>query len=112
MQKGEIWVAVWPNDPHKKPRPLLVVSNDYRNAQPNILDVVVCKLTSLERADGTKKPVNQAEDMLITLLKKTIIRCGSLYSIPKTLLNRRLRLLDPPQIAGVNECLMTVLDLH
>ncbi len=112
MQQGQIWLAIWPNDPSKKLRPVLIVSNNLRNSQPNILDTVVVKLTSYQRTDGSPKPVNQAEDFLITLKKKTIVRCGSLYSIPKSILNKQLGMLSLSEIKMVRERLANVFDLH
>ena len=49
MLRGEIWLAIWPNDPDKKPRPLLIVSNNLRNQAPKLLDIVIVKLTSLQK---------------------------------------------------------------
>jgi len=112
MLRGEIWFGVWPNDPDQKPRPLLIVSNNHRNQKPNILDVVVVKLTSLERPDGSKKPVNQAEDLIFKLKKPTIIKCGSLYSVEKAFFNKRATQLSVAQMSEVDLKLRNVLDLH
>jgi mRNA-degrading endonuclease toxin of MazEF toxin-antitoxin module len=112
MLRGEIWFGVWPNDPDKKPRPLLIVSNNHRNQKPNILDVVVVKLTSLERPDGSKKPVNAAEDLLVTLKKPTIIKCGSLYSVEKAFFKNCAGQLSPDQMKEVDLRLKNVLDLY
>lgn len=112
MLRGEIWFGVWPNDPDKKSRPLLIVSNNHRNSMNNISDVVVVKLTSLERADGSKKKLNDAEDILITLRKQTIIRCGALYSVEKILLKSKATQLTSTQMSEVESKLKTVLDIH
>jgi mRNA-degrading endonuclease toxin of MazEF toxin-antitoxin module len=112
MLRGEIWFGVWPNDPDKKPRPLLIVSNNHRNQKPNIQDVVVVKLTSLERPDGSKKPVNAAEDLLVTLKKPTIIKCGALYSVEKQFLKNSPGRLSPDQMKEVDLRIKNVLDLH
>ena len=86
MQRGEVWLATWPADPALKARPVLIVSNDFRNSAPHLHDVVVAKLTGLNRPDGTRKPVNRAEDLVIRFRKDTIIRCASLYSVEKKIL--------------------------
>jgi mRNA-degrading endonuclease toxin of MazEF toxin-antitoxin module len=112
MSRGEIWFGVWPNDPNKKPRPLLIVSNNHRNQKQNILDVVVVKLTSLERPDGSKKPINHAEDLLVTLKKPTIIKCGSLYSVEKAFFKNRAGQLTVEQMKEVDLRIKNVLDLH
>lgn len=111
MKRGEYWLAVWPNDPGKKPRPVLVVSNDLRNSRPHIPDVVVVKLTSLERGDGTIKTVNAAEDVIVKLKKDSIIRCGAIYAVEKSFLIKTLGTADTNVIFQVNEKLRTVLQL-
>lgn len=112
MMRGEIWYGVWPNDPEKKLRPLLIVSNNHRNQAKNILDVIVVKLTSLNRADGTQKPTNSAEDFVVTLKKPTVIKCGSIYSVEKSFLKQKSSQLTPNQMKEVDTRLKTVLDLH
>ncbi len=112
MLRGEIWFGIWPNDPDKKSRPLLIVSNNHRNSMNNILDVIVVKLTSLERANGSKKKINGAEDILINLKKQTIIRCGAIYSVEKSLLKSKAAQLTPTQMSEVDFKLKTVLDIH
>lgn len=112
MLRGEIWWAKWPTDPTAKARPVLIVSNNLRNAAPNLLDIVVVKLTSRLRDDGTKKPVNPAEDVIVTLKKETIIRCGSLFSIEKPVLQSRGGQLPIDAMKLVNEKLKQVLDLN
>lgn len=111
MLRGEIWFGVWPNDPAKKQRPLLIVSNNHRNNLNNILDIVVVKLTSLERSDGSKKKINSAEDVLVSLKKPSIIRCGAIYSVEKTFLKNKATQLTSTQMFDVDERLKTVLDL-
>ncbi|MFZ4403796.1 MAG: type II toxin-antitoxin system PemK/MazF family toxin [Pseudobdellovibrionaceae bacterium] len=112
MLRGEIWFGVWPNDPQKKNRPLLIVSNDHRNSAANILDVVVVKVTSLERKDGSVKPINIAEDVVIQLKKKSILRCGSIYSVEKSFFLTKAAQLSPAQMKAVDEKLKNVLDLN
>lgn len=112
MQRGEIWTAVWSADPSKKERPVLVVSNNLRNQNARLLDVIVAKITSAERADGSKKPVNPAEDVVITLRKPSIIKCGALFSVEKSTLQRKLTQLGPAQTKEVETKLRTVLDLN
>ena len=112
MQKGEVWWGVWPNDPQKTQRPLLIVSNNLRNQAPNLLDVIVVKLTSLERSDGSIKPTNPSEDVVYTFKKPTIIRCGSIFTIEKSSLKSRLKLLPHQVMEQVDACLKTVLDLN
>lgn len=112
MLRGEIWWAKWPTDPTAKPRPVLIVSNNLRNAAPNLLDIVVVKLTSRLRDDGTKKPVNAAEDVLVTLKKETIIRCSSIFSIEKAILQSRAGQLPLIVMKAVDEKLRHVLDLN
>jgi mRNA-degrading endonuclease toxin of MazEF toxin-antitoxin module len=112
MLRGEIWWAKWPTDPSAKARPVLIVSNNLRNAAPNLLDLVVVKLTSLMRDDGTKKPVNAAEDVIVTLKKDTIIRCASIFSIEKTMLQSRGGQLPIAAMKLVDEKLKHVLDLN
>lgn len=111
MQRGEIWVATWPNDPTKKPRPVLVVTNNLRNHLAHIADVVVVKITSYQRRDGTPKPVNQAEDVIVTLKKQSIIRCGSLYTVEKSWLVKKITNLDELTMANINKKLALVLGI-
>lgn len=111
MLRGEVWLGVWPNDPEKKGRPFLIVSNNFRNRSVNLLDVTVIKLTSLERSDGSKKPINTFEDVVYTFKKPTIIRCGALFTIEKTSLKKKIQELLPSTMVQVDACLKTVLDL-
>ena len=112
MLRGEIWLAIWPNDPNQKPRPLLIVSNNLRNQAPKLLDIVIVKLTSLQKVDGRNKPTNPSEDVVITLKKPTIIRCASIFTIEKTALTRKLTQLQNSEMLQVDSCLKTVLDLN
>jgi len=112
MLRGEIWLGVWPNDPEKKPRPLLIISNNFRNQAVRLLDINVLKLTSLQRANGSDKLINPSEDVIITLKKPTIIRCASIFTIEKSFLSRRLIKLPLKDMNQVNFCLKTVLDLN
>ncbi|HAZ14959.1 MAG: hypothetical protein A2X86_21515 [Bdellovibrionales bacterium GWA2_49_15] len=111
MERGEIWYAVWPADPGKKERPVLIVSNAYRNRAKNLLDVVVVKLTGLHRTDNNVKPVNANEDVVIKLKKDTIIRCGSLYTIEKAMLKSNKGRLSNTVMKDVDEKLRNVLSL-
>lgn len=112
MLRGEIWTAVWPADPLKKERPVLVVSNNIRNQDTRLHDIVVAKITSLERANGTKKLVNSSEDFVFKLRNDSIIRCASLYSIEKTILKRHLTQLTAQQMKEIDVRLKVVLDLN
>lgn len=112
MLRGEIWSAVWPNDPKAIPRPVLIVSNNLRNSAPNLLDLVVVKITGLHRDDGSKKPVNANEDIIYKGKKLSIIQCGAIYSIEKTTLLQRLGQLTLAQMKVIDEKLRNVLDLH
>lgn len=111
MLRGEIWWAKWPTDPTLKPRPVLIVSNNLRNASPHLLDIVVVKLTSRMRDDGSKKPVNAAEDVLVTLKKETIIRCGAIFTIEKLWLQKSGGQLAMAIMNEVDEKLKRVLNL-
>lgn len=111
MKKGEVWAGVWLNDPDQKERPLLIVSNNHRNSAKNLEDIIVVKLTSLYREDGSKKITNPSEDIIETFKSETIIRCASIYSIEKKNLKRRLAVLGPNIMSKVNECLKIVLNL-
>jgi mRNA-degrading endonuclease toxin of MazEF toxin-antitoxin module len=112
MLRGEVWWAAWPNDPSAKQRPVLIVSNNLRNGAPNLLDVVVVKLTSLHRDDGKKKPTNPAEDVIVKFKKETIIRCASIYSIEKSMLSNRVMQLSIATMKDVDERLKHVLDIN
>jgi mRNA interferase MazF len=112
MLRGEVWWAAWPNDPSAKPRPILIVSNNLRNGATNLLDVVVVKLTSLHRDDGSKKPTNPAEDVVVKFKKDTIIRCSSIYSIEKSMLTSRITQLSIPTMKEVDKRLKHVLDIN
>ena len=112
MLRGEVWTAVWPADPKRTERPVLVVSNNIRNQSAQLLDVVVARITSAERADGSRKPVNPAEDLPIALKKASIVKCGAIFSLEKTALRRRLQQLAPAQMRDVDARLKVVLDLH
>lgn len=112
MLRGEVWWAVWPTDPDEKFRPVLVVSNNFRNAAPNLRDVVVVKLTSLHRDDGSKKPVNPSEDVLIRFKREAIIRCSSIFTIEKDCLKKCMTQLSATTMKDVDERLKHVLDLN
>jgi mRNA interferase MazF len=112
VSRGELWLAKWPNDPSKKERPLLVVSNNHRNQASALLDIVIVKITSFEKSNGTPKLTNPSEDVIITLKKKSIIRCASVFTIEKTTLTRKLGQIDITQMAQVDACLKNVLDLN
>jgi|GEM_PF-5487050 len=111
MMRGEVWMGVWPNDPEKKERPLLIVSNNHRNQGLHILDVIVVKLTSLYRGDGSAKVVNNFEDYVMTFKKPTIIRCGSIYSVEKLFLKRKISQLSVAEIKEIDTRLKIVLNL-
>ena len=112
MLRGEVWTAVWPADPSGKERPVLVVSNDWRNRNPHLLDVLVAKITSASRADGSSKPLNPAEDVAIVLKKASLVKCAAIFAVEKSALRRRLLQLAPAAMAQVNVKLRNVLDLH
>lgn len=112
MIRGEIWLAVWPNDPEQKFRPLLVVSNNLRNKAPYLQDIVVLKLTSLQNSKGKNKPINPSEDIVITLKKPTIVRCASIFTVEKSSLKKKLCDLPLHEMREVDACLKTVLDLN
>ena len=112
MKRGELWLAVWPNDPSLKSRPILIVGNNHRNLAKNLGDIVVVKVTSLERADGSKKPTLTAEDVIMKLKKESIIRCAQIYALEKACLIRQLSQLSVNDMAKVDICLKNVLDLH
>ena len=111
MKRGELWLAVWPNDPSLKPRPVLIISNNHRNLAKNLWDILVVKVTSLERADGSKKPALSAEDVVTKLKKETIIRCAQIYTIEKSSLTRQLSQISAQDMAKVDSSLRNVLDL-
>ncbi len=111
MVRGEIWYAAWPGDPEKKERPVLIVSNNYRNKAKNLLDVVVVKLTGLHRSDGKVKPVNANEDVVIKLKKETIIRCASIFTVEKSMLKNNKGPVSASDLAEVDERLKNVLSL-
>ncbi|MBK7891793.1 MAG: type II toxin-antitoxin system PemK/MazF family toxin [Bdellovibrionales bacterium] len=112
MLRGEIWWGVSPSDPAKKPRPLLIVSNNHRNQAPNIQDVIVIKLTSLERANGSKKPVNPVEDYVVTLKKETIVQCAAVFAVEKKILTSKANQLSREQMKEIDERIKNALDLH
>ncbi len=112
MLRGEVWLAVWPNDPEQKERPLLIISNNLRNQASNLQDIIVAKITSLQRGNGSSKPTNPQEDVSILLRKASIIRCASIYTIEKKTLTRKLTQLNISEMAQVDQCLKTVLDLN
>ena len=112
MQRGEVWWGVWPNDPEKKKRPLLIVSNNFRNSNSKLHDVVVVKLTSLHREDGTQKITNPSEDVVHTFKKPTVIKCGSLFTVEKTSLVQKHTQVPIQVMNQIDACLKTVLDLH
>ena len=111
MVRGEVWAAVWPADPGKKERPVLVVSNNIRNRNPYLLDVVVAKVTSAERAAGSIKPINPAEDEAIVLKKASIVKCAALFSVEKSTLRRKLTDLSPGLMTQVDAKLRNLLNL-
>lgn len=112
MLRGEIWYGVWPNDPKQTARPLLIVSNNYRNQATYIQDVIVVKLTSLFRKDGSKKNINPSEDFVVTLKKQTIIRCASIYAVEKKFLTSKILKLTLAQMNEIDKRLKTVLDVN
>ncbi len=111
MKRGEIWAAQWPNDPLKKMRPVLIVSNDHRNSTPMLLDVTVLKITSLKRADGSKKNVNQFEDLVLRLKNESIIQSGAIFSVEKKNFKKILGQLTPAQMDEVDDRLRSALAL-
>ena len=111
MLRGEIWLGMWPNDPGKKMRPLLIVSNNHRNRASALLDLVVVKLTSLHRQDGSVKPTHPAEDLVLTFKKPTIIRCAAIYSVEKSFLKKKINELTSAQLDDIDKRLKTVLEL-
>jgi len=112
MNRGDIWLGIWPNDPEKKQRPLLIISNNIRNQEHRLLDIVVLKLTSLQNSSGKIKPTNPAEDVVINLRKPTIIRCASIFTIEKSSLTTKLTQLQTSDITSIDACLRNVLDLN
>jgi mRNA-degrading endonuclease toxin of MazEF toxin-antitoxin module len=111
LKRGEIWAAVWPNDPLKKERPVLIVSNDHRNGIPTLLDITVVKITSLKRVDGSTKNINQYEDVIVKLKKESIIQSGAIFSIEKRTLRRILGQLSSSQMDEVSDQLRNALAL-
>lgn len=111
MNRGEIWLGIYPGDPSKKARPLLIVSNNIRNLNARLLDIVVVKLTSLVNSSGKIKPTNLAEDVVINLKKSTIIRCSLVFTVEKLTLRNKLSQLSIVDMNKVDACLKTVLDL-
>ena len=112
MLRGEVWSAVWPNDPKAMPRPVLIVSNNLRNSSRHLLDLVVVKITGRHRDDGSEKPVNSNEDILYKGKKLSVIQCGAIYSIEKGTLQKCLGQLTIDQMKVVDEKLKNVLDLN
>lgn len=112
MNRGEIWLGVYPNDPQKKPRPLLIVSNNFRNQQPRLKDIVIVKLTSLQNSKGLNKPTSRVEDVIINLKKQTIVRCASVFTIEKSSLKSKITQLQVTDMDKVDSCLKTVLDIN
>ena len=53
-----------------------------------------------------------AEDLLITLKKPTIIKCGSIYSVEKSFFKNRAGQLSVEQMHEVDLKIKNVLDLH
>ena len=111
MLRGEIWYAAWPGDLRAKQRPVLIVSNDFRNSAPHLLDVVAVKLTGLYRDDRSKKPTHPSEDVVVTLKKETIIRCAAIFAIEKSILKNRVWQLSSDVMREVDEKLRQVLQL-
>jgi mRNA-degrading endonuclease toxin of MazEF toxin-antitoxin module len=109
--RGEIWWAVWPTDPQKKRRPVLIVTNDFRNQSEHLLDITVVKLTSLYREDGSKKSINQFEDVVVKLKKDTIIRCASIFTIEKGSLIQKATTFSSKIMDQVDQQLKNVLSL-
>lgn len=112
MLRGEVWYAAWPGDPGAKVRPVLIVSNNLRNAAPHLLDVVAVKLTGLYRDDGRKKPTNPAEDVVMKFKKETIIRCAAVFAVEKATLKKQVAQLSIATMKEVDERLKHVLDLN
>ena len=112
MNRGEIWSAIWPNDPLEKLRPILIVSNNYRNSTLGLKDIIVLKITSVSRTDGSLKYINRHEDMVIMLKKKSIIQAGAIFSIEKKYLRKFHLRLTYEQINEVDARLKTTLALN
>lgn len=112
MLRGELWLAVWPNDPLKKERPVLIVSNNLRNSAPNLADILVVKLTGLYRDDSSRKPTNATEDVVVKFKKDTIIRCAAIFALEKSSLVRRLSQISIATMHDVDVRLKNVLDLN
>lgn len=112
MLRGEVWWGAWPNDPERKRRPLLIVSNNFRNQAPNVRDVTVVKITSLHKFDGTKRIVNGAEDVVVKFKKPSVIRCGAIFTVEKRWLEQKALQISAEIIQQVDACLKTTLDLN
>lgn len=62
-RRGDIWFTHWPTDPPGKgPRPVIIVSVDFRNAHPRALTVLAVPLsTSIHRAQPMHQVLSAGE---------------------------------------------------
>ena len=110
MLRGEIWWGVYPNDTSGKKRPLLIVSHDSINKSKG-QDIIVVKVTSLIKSDGTKRYVNKYYDVVVHLKNPSVIKTSAIYTTLKSNLNGRYRTLSTTQMSLVDDALRNALDL-
>lgn len=111
MQRGEIYTAIWPNDPSIKPRPVLIVSNNLQNNNSAYQDILVCKITSYLDDTNNPKKINSAVDKIITLKKQSIIQCSKIFTLNKTDLVKQIGQISIQDMKDVDRKLKVALDL-
>ncbi|PIK16728.1 type II toxin-antitoxin system PemK/MazF family toxin [Halobacteriovorax sp. JY17] len=110
MLRGEIWWGVYPNDRSGKTRPLLIVSNDAIN-KSNGQDIVVVKVTSLMKSDGSQRYVNQYYDVIVQLKNPSVIQTAAIYTTLKKNLRSLLSTITSVELSQVDRGLKNSLDL-
>lgn len=113
--KGDIVSAIWPNDPKKIKRPLVIVSNNTRNSITGLQDIIVVKVTSERKKNGNIKPFNEVEDLKITVKKPSYIKCGSIFTIEKKYIkgfyDNKIQRVGSAKLKEMDSKLKIVLDL-
>ncbi len=110
MLRGEIWWGVYPNDTSGKTRPLLIVSSDALN-KGHGQDIIVVKVTSLMKVNGSQRFVNQYHDVIVQLKNPSVVQASAIYTSLKTNLVNRLSTLSSVEMGQVDSALRNVLDL-
>jgi mRNA interferase MazF len=94
-----------------KLRPAVVVSKDVNNQRLDDVIVAPCTSNISCRREPTQYLVDGTEITTAGIRVPSVIRCGALMTIPKTLVVRTLGHLSDAAMTAVNDCLRDALAL-